>query len=632
MTAVNRQMAKRSDTIRSIAPLLRPDPHVDESLQMQLRKRVIAAIQDAVLPRGTKLPSSRKLALELGISRNTVSIAYHHLIAEGHLVTRERSGVFVADQAVASPTFPTGVDRIASPSMTGEVSLAARSVHARLSEAPGYRCPTDWQAYRYPFIDGRYDRSLFPVAEWREASRLALAVREIDQWSIDNIDADDELLVEAIRTKLLPRRGISAQPNEILITAGEQQALHLLTELFAAPEVTFGVEDPGLPAMRELVSLAGAGIVPLPVDRSGLIVDETLSRCDLAYVTPSRQRPTGVTMSQARREELIGFARERDLLIIEDDFECEMNYLREALPALRSMDADRVLYVASLSKLLAPGIRLGFLVAPPEIIAKARKLRELTTRRPSPNNQRTAAHFISLGHYDAMLTRLNRVCEDRLIALRDALNHYRPQSIAIPAVDGGTAYWVEGPESLDARLLAEVAERQGILIEPVQEYFLESAEHANVFRLGITSIAREEIRPGVERLCAIMSELAANKASEPQSEGRWLTGRELEQVLPGAKLLYKTVYGDPCTIELLPDGVLRGWAGQSDEEKDSGRWWIEGDRWFRQWDNWAYGEPSSFHIRLEGILLKWLNGEGKVVDTAILALPGTALDNQNWPH
>ncbi|HTN13511.1 MAG TPA: PLP-dependent aminotransferase family protein [Sphingomonadaceae bacterium] len=599
---------------------------------MQLRKRVVAAIHAAILPRGSKLPSSRKLSLELGISRNTVSIAYHHLIAEGHLITRERSGVYVADEAVARPSLPRDGGRIASPSMTSEASLAARSIHARLSDTHGYRCPTDWQAYPYPFIDGRYDRSLFPVAEWREASRLALAVKEIDQWSIDNVDADDELLIEEIRTKLLPRRGISAQPNEILITAGEQQALHLLTALFASTDVSFGIEDPGLPAMRELVSLAGAQIVPLPIDRSGLIVGEALSGCGLAYVTPSRQRPTGVTMSRARREELVAAARERDLLIIEDDFECEMNYLREALPALRSMDSDRVLYVASLSKLLAPGIRLGFLVAPPEIIAKARKLRELTTKRPSPNNQRTAAHFISLGHYDAMLARLNRVCEDRLIALRDALNHYRPQSITIPAVDGGTAYWVEGPESLDASLLAEIAERRGILIEPVQEYFLDSADHANVFRLGITGIRREEIRPGVEQLCAIMRNLSANQASEPASEGRWLTQRELEQVLPGATLLYKTVYGDPCTIELMPDGSLRGRAGQTDEETDTGRWWIEGDRWFRQWDSWAYGEPSGFHIRLEDILLKWLNGEGKVVDTAILSMPGTQLANQNWPH
>ncbi|OYW82775.1 MAG: hypothetical protein B7Z22_13600, partial [Hyphomonas sp. 32-62-5] len=339
-------MSKRSDTIRSIAPLLRPDPHTNDSLQMQLRKRIVAAIQAAVLPRGSRLPSSRKLASELGISRNTVSIAYHHLIAEGHLVTRERSGVYVADQAVARSSFPGDEARIASPSMTGETSLAVRSIHARLSDTPGYRCPTDWQAYRYPFIDGRYDRSLFPVAEWREASRLALAVKEIDQWSIDNVDADDELLIEEIRTKLLPRRGISAQPNEILITAGEQQALHLLTALFASPDVSFGIEDPGLPAMRELVSLAGAQIVPLPIDRDGLIVDEALSGCGLAYVTPSRQRPTGVTMSRARREELIAAAHGRDLLIIEDDLECEMNYLREALPALRSMDADRVLYVA----------------------------------------------------------------------------------------------------------------------------------------------------------------------------------------------------------------------------------------------------------------------------------------------
>lgn len=603
--------------MKSIAPLLRVDDQSSLSLQAQLRTRIIEAIDKGALPIGAKLPSSRRLAEELGVGRNTVFLAYQQLIAEGHLTARERSGVFIAER----PLISRGAGVIVGGDERKTRSKSGERMRLTVREAREYRHPPDWQKYRYPFIEGCYDRSLFPVAEWREASRLALAVAEVEKWSTDNGDADDAGLIDQIRTKLLPRRGISAGSDEILITAGEQQALSLIIELFAWPSCLAGVEEPGLREIPELLRLRGAAVEAIPVDDEGLVTAKLQGGYDLVYATPSRQRPTGVTMSLERRKQLIEAAHAKDFLVIEDDFECELNYLHESLPSLYALDnGARVIYAASLSKVLAPGLRLGFLVAPPDVIAAARRLRDLTTRRPSPNNQRTAAFFLSLGHYDAMLSRLSAVFEERLIALRDALNHYRPLSIAIPPVAGGTAYWVRGPEDMDAERLVAMAEERGILIEPAKHFFGEGAQQRNMFRLGVTSLPVEKIRPGIALLSQAMRDLGAERGgAEYEPQDKWLNESALRKAVTGATLLYKTVYGEPCTIEIMADGTLRGRAGYASEDRDEGVWRIDGDRWIRRWRNWAYGEEAAFHIAVSGDTLYWLNQAGERVDSALIA-------------
>lgn len=581
------------------------------SLQEQVRSGIIRAIHTETVRPGIRLPSSRKLADRLGLSRNTVMLAYQRLISEGHIEARERSGVFVPATAIVPRVIAPVVDDAGFEERGPGLAMAGGVI-----EPPTFNCPPDWQRYRYPFIEGRYDRSLFPTVEWREASRLALAASEVEEWSLDNGETDDDALIDEIRTKLLPRRGITARRDELLITVGEQQALFLATELFAAPGVTAGVENPGLPEIRTLLKRRGAALQPLAVDDEGVVIDDTVTRCDMVHVSPSRQRPTAVTLSRARREALMDRVRKHNLVVIEDDFECEMNYLRDSEPALRSMPGgESVIYVASLSKVLAPGVRLGFMVAPAPVIAAARRLRDLTTRRASPNNQRAAAFFLSLGHYDSMLRRMLTVCEERRIALRDALNHYRPLSIAIAPAKGGTSYWVKGPDGLNAADLVEAARSRGVLIEPADAYFLDRTQGRNMFRLGVTSLPAARIRDGVAELSEAIKDLSGGQdmaTSEP------LTGPAVRAALSGASLLYKTVYGEPCTIELHPDGTLSGWAGYAREDRDSGRWWIDGNVWYRKWNRWAYGEAAGFLVVIEGERLTWLNAEGQRVDGAVL--------------
>ncbi|MFT3976740.1 MAG: PLP-dependent aminotransferase family protein [Sphingomonas bacterium] len=582
----------------------------DVSLQDQIRTGVIALILSQAWPPGHRLPSSRVMARVLGVARNTVTIAYQQLVADGHVIARDRSGLFVAGDLAIARHGSGGIAGIAERAPADHLQWSRRLPPP--PDLPEPR-PANWQQYPYPFLDGCFDDSLFPADEWREAASLSLKRRQIASWS--GIADDDPALVEEIRTKILPRRGIYARPDEILLTLGAQHARVLALELFCRKGSRVAIEEPGLAELRALVAARGGTVAPRPVDGDGLVPEPVLADCDVVMVTPSHQLPTGATLSLERRAALLALAEAHDLIVVEDDFECETNYLDRDYPAMRGMPGGhRVVYIAGLAKVLDPGLRLGFMVADREVIAHLRELRRLSVRQPPPNNQRAAAQFLSLGHYDTMMRRLGREFRARQIALRDALNHYLPRAIAIQPVRGGTTMWVRGPDGLDVEDFARAAERRGVLIERVEHYYAETPPPA-LFRLGITSLPMERIRPGIAALTAAFNDVAGNRAAPPPV----LTGRALREKMSGARLDCRTIYGDPCTILLLPDGTMSGRAGHEDEDRDTGRWWIEGDRWCRQWQSWSYGEISSFAVAVDGGMVQWIGADDRVVDWALIS-------------
>lgn len=585
--------------------LIHIDASLDESLQSQIRSKLVEGILVGSFALGSRLPSSRKLAEQLGVARNTVVLVYQTLQDEGYIISRERSGIYVNEKIHQGWVNDNELNKTYHPKSSDNQHRFKRALQVTNQTS----CPADWQKYSYPFIDGKFDSSLYPSKEWREANQQANVTREINQWSQLQGLGDDPMLLEQIRTKVIPRRGIQASSNEILITVGTQQALHLVSQLFVDDSVTVAVEEPGYPEVRDLLQYCGAKLIYQAVDNNGMQADSQLNQCDIVYTTPSHQTPTSVTMSMTRRHELLNKAKEQDLLIIEDDFEFESNFLRQPHPALRSLDQEnRVIYISCLSKVLASGIQIGFIVADSGVISELKKLRKMTMRNPPLNNQRSVAYFLSLGYYDAFMLHLHKVFFERWLTLREALNTYLPNCIDTGPIQGGTAYWITGPKQLDGENLREKAAELGILIEPVKRYYAQSEHPENCFRMGVTSIPNNRIRAGVSKLAELIHQLTAEYEEKlSDATGKLLGEEALKALLPGARLECQMVYGVPCIITLHSDGKMSGHTGGIDSEIDTGRWWIENGMYWRQWKLWSYGETKGFYVIMDGDQMKWFD-------------------------
>ena len=460
---------------------------------------LVDAILNGHIPGGAPVPSPRKLAEQIRVARNTVVLAYQQLVDEGYLIARERSGYYVAEDILAGHAVQSSLSWDPA-SVT--VNWSAR-LPDKISQQRNIIKPRDWQRYPYPFIYGQLDPLLFPLEDWRECCRQALSALAIQNWAQDRFDSDDSFLLEQLHTRLLPRRGIWAAPEEILVTIGAQHALYLLASLLMSGK-TVGIEEPGYPDARNIFALHAKRIVPLAVDKQGLIVGPQLDGCDYIYVTPSHQSPSTATLPLERRHALLQRAEQADFIVVEDDYESETNYAGQPIPALKSLDsAERIIYVGSLSKILAPGLRLGYMVGSEELIHEARGLRRLMLRHPPANNERAIALFIERGHHDSLIRRLNHAFEPRWRTLGEALQRYLPESTRMPSF-GGTSYWVQGPAGLDSRRLQREAAQHGILIEPGDVFFMTEPAPLNFFRLGFSAIPVDRIEPGVKKLAELL--------------------------------------------------------------------------------------------------------------------------------
>lgn len=507
-------------------------PQSGLTLQAQVRSGIIKAILDGRVSTDKPLPSPRKLATELAIARTTVVLAYQRLVDEQIIEARERRGYFINPEALdgrrlkirddsLSPGAPPGEsadhrERLTSAKSGKAIGQSPAGANPdKQSSGPvpvlsviGQRNivrPRNWRTFDYPFIYGKIDSSLFPVNNWREASRMALRRDAIERWSDDSVDDDDELLVEQILTNVLPRRGVWANSDEVLITVGAQNGLYLIAQLLMNADTVVGIEDPCYADARNMFSVFTTKLIHLPVGKQGIHIDMRLNDCHVLYVTPSHQCPTTTTLPLDKRQALLEKASLHGITVIEDDYECELNFTGSPAPALKSLDEDnRVIYVGSLSKTLAPGLRVGFIVGPAPFIAEARALRRLMYRHPPTNNQRTVAHFLALGHYDANQLRIATALKRRWQAMEAALSAHESLSARTPTF-GGSSFWVELPEHIPARELEKRALAQGIIISAGDTWFAEADAHTNYCRLGFSSIEESRITPGINRLAALIN-------------------------------------------------------------------------------------------------------------------------------
>ncbi|MEE9453373.1 MAG: PLP-dependent aminotransferase family protein [Paracoccaceae bacterium] len=474
------------------------DPHFRGSLQSQIRQIIAAAILSRRILPGEKLPSSRKLAKHLSVSRITVTLAYNELVADDYLCAADRSGYFVSTEA---PTSPLSAQTHLSPKDTVDWD---RAIERRFSGARRVEKHQNWRQYPYPFIYGQADPALFNHSSWRLCAHQALGKKEFDSLTSDYAERDDPELINFIARHSLPRRGILAHPEQILVTVGAQNALWMVAQILLGPDRSVAYENPGYPGLRDIIRHVGCRRHAIEIDHDGLPPALIPKGTDVVFTTPSHQCPTTTTMPMARRHEILRLAREQNFLIVEDDYEFEMSFLKPPSPALKSLDHDgRVIYVGSFSKSLFPGLRLGYLVGSAAFIQEVRALRSAVLRHPPGHMQRTTANFLALGHYDAMIKQTRRALHERRRVM-DAVLHDAGLQIAGSANFGGSSFWIKAPAGVDTQVMGKELLTKGVLIEPGNPFFEGENTPTNFFRLGYSSISASKIPEGVARIAQAM--------------------------------------------------------------------------------------------------------------------------------
>ncbi|THF63183.1 PLP-dependent aminotransferase family protein [Pseudothauera nasutitermitis] len=463
--------------------------------QQLLYQRLRAAIVEGRLPAGTRLPASRALAVELGIARNTVLYAYEQLVAEGCL-TAGRQGTRVARLASARPL--EGMPR------AGHLPGLARRAASALRVDGAVEIDTLLLAPGVP------DLTLFPFRAWRACLERAWRAATPRQLGYASHGGEPGLRA-ALAAHLSAARGFAVHAEQVVITAGTQAGLDACARLLADAGDMAWVENPGYPAARAALELAGLRLHALPVDEAGMAPAardwrEAIPR--LILLTPSHQYPTGRVMSLARRLELLDGARAAGAWIIEDDYDCEFRRGGPALPALYGLRAEApVVYAGTFSKTLYPGLRIGYLVVPRALAADFARAAGQATRPGHGVEQAALADFIQRGHYTAHLRRVRRHYEQRQRALRAALAR-RPG--AETAVGGGEAglhllLWLP-PDCPDVEV-ARHAAALGLGVRPLSRYTVPPLR-CNGLVLGYGSLDERQADEAVRRLRVAMARAA----------------------------------------------------------------------------------------------------------------------------
>ena len=357
-------------------------------------RAVRAAIVDGRLPPGERLPASRDLARQVGVARGTVFTAYERLGAEGFLSSRAGSGTFVA-QTVAGP--PTAAARRSPPGV----------VRPRDVWRPEQPPPPAAERVLHDFRPGLPDPALFPLEVWRRVVSTALRRRRLEE--VTYLGPGPVRLQAEIARLLGLSRAVVTTGEDVVVTAGAQQAFDLVARVLLEPGDVVAVEDPGYDVVARLLRTHGADVRGIPVDGEGLVVHALPDRARLVYVTPSHQLPTGVTMSADRRAALLCWAGDHDALIVEDDYDSEFRWVGRPLEPLQARDADgRVVYVGSFSKSLLPSLRVGYAVAPRSLQAALREAKRVTTWDGDSTTHEALALFLAEGHHAAHVRRAGR--------------------------------------------------------------------------------------------------------------------------------------------------------------------------------------------------------------------------------
>lgn len=477
--------------------------HGRHDLAGQLYRQLRTAILDGRLVPGERLPSTRDLALQIGVSRKTTLDVFERLIAEGYLQPRAGSGTFVAEATEGL--------RARTPAASPAAQLASPTPAVRTFDTPWNNMPAVLPLPRanlvYDFVGGVTEKRQFPFDVWRRCVAHALRQQARGRGGYQD-PAGDQALRLAISRYLAFSRAVVCAWADIVVTQGAQQAIDLIARVLVRPGDTVAIEDPGYPPARIALQALGAKVVPVPVDAEGLVVDALPKRAKLVYVTPSHQFPLGMPMSLARRAQLLDWAQRHDALIIEDDYDSEFRFDGRPMESLKCLDAAGcVAYVGTFSKTIFPELRIGYVVPPASLVAPLRHAKQVADWHSESLMQAALAKFMLDGDFAKYLRRMHKEYAARRNAL---LRHLRgplaPWLVPVPSAAGiHMAAQVQTP--LAEAELVKLAESVGVGLYGTARMFVARPPQPGLL-IGYGHVNVAEIDAGLGKLAEVLAKVA----------------------------------------------------------------------------------------------------------------------------
>ena len=476
-------------------PFVIPLSRNTEPISRQIYRWFRQAILRGAIGGRERLPSTRDLAEQLHVSRTVVVVAYEQLLAEGFVMGRGGSGTYVSE-GLGSGQPGTRISR-------AKVSLSRFGSSAEAAASRVYFPGQPSTSLRYDFAYGQSDVEIFPFETWRRIllrhARKA-PVRELDYGPA----AGSIALRDTIYVHLRRSRAVVCDPEQVIVVNGSQQALDLVARVLIERGDSVAIENPTYQGTREVLRTAGARLLPVPVDRDGLNPAKLPEHARVAFVTPSHQFPTGTILPLARRMELLDWARRRDAVVVEDDYDGEFRYGDQPLESLQGLDTEgRVIYVGTFSRTVFSALRIGYLIVPKSLAPAFTSAKWLCDRHTATLEQETLAEFITTGMYERHLRRVRRRNTAHREALLEAVHEYLGDRVEVTG-DGAGAHVVLWPrERISENTVIEKAASRGVGVYGISRYFLTQPSRTGLM-LGYSRMEDEQIREGIRRLGEIL--------------------------------------------------------------------------------------------------------------------------------
>jgi GntR family transcriptional regulator / MocR family aminotransferase len=481
-------------------------------LYQQIETYLRQGILSGSLAADTRLPASRQLAHDLGINRITVENAYAELETEGLIYSKMGSGTYVLP---ANPLLALPKDGPDAPWPLWQqgVEFQSKATKRKILDEGSKKAAR--HALRQPisFASGIGDAHLFPAEDFRKV--LQTVMRRDGIAALDYGEPNGHAPLRETITHILASQGVQTQPENVLITAGSQQALSLVSQLLLKPGDVILVESPTYSGALDLFRALHFEVVGIPVDGQGMQV-EALEKLlqqhhpKLIYTIPNFHNPTGTCLSAARRHQLIILADRYNIPILEDDFVGDLRYEGRTQPALKALDpGGRVIYVSTFSKILMPGLRVGFLVAEGPIYHALVNFKRVNDLATSTLVQRALEAYVTVGRYQSHLRRSCQIFRKRRDVMLSAIQHHLPAEVHFDPPQGGLFIWLQLPDKLSSEKLLPLAWEEGVTFSPGNIFFPDASGGRNWLRLNFVAQAPDQIEEGVKRLAKAIQRLAA---------------------------------------------------------------------------------------------------------------------------